>query len=64
MSDMDCVSGKLRYPNRQDARNALAGVRARRRQHRQRRKCEGNYYPCEHCSGYHLTTLTDPIRRN
>lgn len=47
-------SGKLIYPSRSDAREALRKLATRRCGH----KTEQSYYPCPICKGWHLTCQT------
>lgn len=50
-----CPTRKRVYGTREQAEQALAEVKGRRRKGRQARPAELRAYRCNHCAGYHLT---------
>lgn len=58
-------TGKRTFRSEQEAERALAGAKSRAKSMRvkgqERKRREKRYYPCKHCSGFHLTS--QPRRR-
>lgn len=58
MTDRNCPTGKVRFPNRLAANTALLKAWKAHSEGDTTRR-ERNSYPCPDCSGWHLTSWTD-----
>ena len=67
------ATGKTRYYNQGEAREAMLRIKAKsgmydnitkkRMKRRQGKPAQCRYYYCKHCKGYHLTSIAAPVEQ-